>query len=82
MTTTVTSLTTSALMVHSYDTLSTSIGLAVIGILALLLLVREFAPMLRGGDSVRTVRALDMAIAPLLLVFAIILIARLAELLV
>ncbi|HEX7497129.1 MAG TPA: hypothetical protein VF344_01495 [Candidatus Limnocylindrales bacterium] len=81
MTTTVTSLATGALTLNSYDSLSTSIGLAVIGLLAVLLLLREFAPMLRDdGASART-RALDMAIVPLLIVFAIIVLARLAELL-
>jgi hypothetical protein len=80
MTTTVTSLTTRTLLSNSYDGLSTTIGLAVIGILALLLLVREFAPLVRGSAQ-RETRALDMALVPLLIVFAIIVVARMAELL-
>jgi hypothetical protein len=51
-------------------------------LLAVLLLVRELAPALRGGNLPRETRALDMAIVPLLIVFAIIVLARLAELLV
>lgn len=81
MTTTVTGIATRALTQNSYDNLSASIGLAVIGVLAVLMLVREFAPMLRGGSALREKRALDMAIAPLLIVFAIVVMARLAELL-
>ena len=80
MTTTVTQLTTRTLLSNSYDGLSTTIGIVVIGILALLLLTREFAPLLRGSAP-RDTRALDMAILPLLIVFAMIVIARMAELL-
>jgi hypothetical protein len=82
MTTTVTGIATRALTVGSYDHLSTSIGLAVIALLAVLLLVRELESIFRGGGSSGGTRALDMAIVPLLLVFAIIVLARLAELLV
>jgi hypothetical protein len=81
VTTTVTSLATRALTLTSYDNLSTSIGLAVLGVLAALLLVRELVPMLRGGNAPRETRALDMAIVPLLIVFTTIVLARLAELL-
>ena len=82
MTTTVTGIATRALTVSSYDHLSTSIGLAVIALLAVLLLVRELEPILRGGGRSGGTRALDVAIVPLLFVFAIIVLARLAELLV
>ncbi len=81
MTTSVTSQAAMALSSNSYDALSTTIGLAVIGVLVLLLLVRELAPILRSGVAPQETRALDMAIAPLLIVFAIIVIARMAELL-
>lgn len=81
MTTTVTELATNALKATSYDNLSMSIGLTVIGVLAVLLLVRDVGPMLRGREAPRATRALDMAIAPLLLAFAIIVLARLADLL-
>jgi hypothetical protein len=81
MTTTVTSLAAKALASNSYDDLSTTIGLAVIGVLMLLLLVREFAPILRDGAAIQETRALDLALAPLLIVFTIIVIARMAELL-
>jgi hypothetical protein len=81
MTTTVTNLASAAVTQISYYNLSASIGLAVIGVLALLLLVREFAPILRGAAAHRETRALDMILAPLLIVFSIIILARLAELL-
>ncbi len=81
MTTTVTSSTMHALSSHTYDYLATTIGLAVIGVLAILLLVRDLSPMLRGRSAPRETRALDMAIVPLLIVFTIIVVARLAELL-
>ena len=60
MTTTVTSLASRALTLNSYDNLSTSIGLAVIGLLVALLLVREFAPMLRDDGASAGIRALDL----------------------
>jgi hypothetical protein len=78
----VTGLTTRALSSNSYDYLTTTIGLAVIGVLALLLLAREFTPVFRSGKASRETRALDMALVPLLIVFATIIVARLAELLV
>lgn len=81
MTTTVTNLATRALTLSSYDHLSTSIGLVVIGVLAVLLLVRDVGPMLRGGNAPRLTRALDMVLVPLLMVFMIIVVVRLAELL-
>jgi hypothetical protein len=81
VTATVTSLATRALTLASYENLSTSIGLVVIGVLVSLLLVRDLGPMLRGGNAPREWRALDMAIVPLLIVFTIIVVARLAELL-
>ncbi len=81
MTATVTSIATKALTTISYDNLSTSIGIAVIAVLAVLLLVRDFGPMLRGGNAPRLTRALDMVLVPLLMVFTIIVVVRLAELL-
>jgi hypothetical protein len=81
VTTTVTSLATRALTLTSYDHLSTSIGLVVIGVLAALLLVRDLWPMLRGSLAPRERLALDAAIVPLLMVLAIIVVARLADLL-
>lgn len=80
MTTTVTGLATRALSMNSLDDLSTTVGLALMGVLVLLLFVRELAPILRGGDAPRETRVLDMALAPLLIVFTIIVFARLAEL--
>ena len=81
MTSTVTSLTTQALSSHAYDYLTTTVGLAVIGALAVLLLVRELASIFRGGSVSREMRALDLALTPLLIVFTIIVIARFMELL-
>jgi hypothetical protein len=79
MTTTVTGLTTQALSSHTHDYLSMTIGLAAIGALAVLLLVRELVPILRGGSVSRETRALDLALIPLLIVFTIIVVARLME---
>ncbi len=81
MTMTVTSLTAAALLSNTYDALSSTIGLIVIGALAVLLLMRELAPILRHGNASREIRALDMALVPLLLVFAVVVISRFAELL-
>ena len=81
MTTTVTGLTTQVLLSHTYDNLTTTIGLAIIAVLAILLMVRELVPILREEGAPRETRALDMALVPLLIVFGIIVMARLAELL-
>jgi hypothetical protein len=66
---------------NGYDYLTTTVGLALIGVLAVLLLARELLPILRTGDTSRQKRAMDLAIVPLLVVFAVIVLARLAELL-
>jgi len=81
MTTTVTSFTTGVLSSTSYDDLSTSIGLVLIVVLGVLLAMRDFAPIIRGSGGPRVTRAFDMALAPLLVVFGTIVLARLAELL-
>jgi hypothetical protein len=81
MTTTVTGLTAQALSLNKYDILTTTVGLVLIGLLVLLLLVREIVSLLWGRDASRETRALDMALAPLLIVFAVVVCARLAELL-
>ena len=81
VTTTVTVLTTRTLSLESYDNLSTTIGLVVLGVLILVLLLRELVPLLRSHDARQETLALDMAVAPLLIAFAIIVIARLGELL-
>jgi hypothetical protein len=64
-----------------YDSLSSTIGFALIAALALLLLVRELAPLLGRGDVRRQTAALDVAVGPLLMAFGIIVVARLATLL-
>jgi hypothetical protein len=81
MTTTVTSITTFTLTHNGYNLLSSSIGLAIIGLLAFVLLLRELVPILRGGNMQLRVRGLEASIVPLLLTFAIVILARLADLL-
>lgn len=81
MTTTVTGLVSSSLSQHSYDFLSTHIGLAVIILLAFVLLLRELVLIVRDGDASFQLRGLDVAVLPLLIVFAIVVLARLADLL-
>ncbi len=78
MTTTVSQLTTPALLSLSYETLTTTVGVVVFVLLAVLLLLREVAAFPGDGRAKDRARALDVALAPLLIVFGVIVIARLA----
>ncbi len=81
MTSTVTDVTTSTLGSTSYETLSTTVGLAVVVVLIVLLLQKELATVLLGERAREWVRAFDLALIPLELAFFVIIVARLAELL-
>jgi hypothetical protein len=65
----------------SYDDLTKSAGLAVVVILLVLLLQKEFARLHPGPRMTAWIHAFDLALVPLLVTFAIIVTARLAELL-
>lgn len=82
MTSTVTHVTTSILLSSSYDALSTTIGLALVVALAILLFQREVIHILGGFRANRWAWAFDIAMVPLLFVFLLIVAARLIELIV
>ena len=82
MTSTVTAATTSVLLSSSYDALSTTVGLAVVIALAILLFQREVTHILRGERAAAWEWAFDVALIPLLFVFFNIVSARLVELVV
>jgi hypothetical protein len=77
MTTTVSQLTAQALLSFPYERLTTTVGVLVFVLLAVLLLFREVLAVAGDGRSQDRARALDIAIAPLLIVFGVIVIARL-----
>ena len=81
MTSTVTASTISALTSDTYETLSTTVGLAVVIVLCVLLLQRELARVFGGERLITLIRAFDVALLPLLMAFLVIVTARLAELL-
>jgi hypothetical protein len=76
----VTEATTTLLLSSSYDALSTTIGLAVVLALAALLFQREVTRILSGQRSAASGWAFDIALAPLLFAFFVIITARLADL--
>jgi hypothetical protein len=83
MTAAVSQLTTSALVSSTYDFLSTSVGLLVFVLVAVLLFWREAVSVRSdGGAEERNDRnpALDVVLLPLLIAFGVILLARLADL--
>ena len=82
MTSTVTHVTTSILVSSSYDALSTTIGLALVVALAILLFQREVIHILGGTRASAWAWAFDVALVPLLVVFFVIVAARLVELIV
>lgn len=81
MTSTVTQTTTSFLTHMTIGQLSTGIGFAAIVALIALLLVRELTSLGQVHPARNAIRALDMATVPLLVVFAIVIVSRLADLL-
>ena len=82
MTSTVNEVTTAILRSSSYDALSTTIGLALMLALVILLFQREVTNVLGGIRAHRWAWAFDIAMVPLLFVFLLIVAARLIELIV
>lgn len=82
MTSTVNAATTAALLSSSYDALSTTVGIAVIIALGILLFQREATRILGGQRAAESEWAFDVVLVPLLFVFVVIITARLAELVV
>ena len=80
MTSTVTDAITELLLSASYDTLSTTVGVAVLTALAILLIQREVTRVLAPESAEGSGWAFDIALAPLLLAFLIIITVRFAEL--
>ena len=64
-----------------YDVVSTTVGLAALFALTLLLVEREAVRAYGGGQARRWIHGLDVAVLPLLVAFAIIILLRLLELL-
>lgn len=81
MTSIVTHATRALIASTSYDDLTKTAGLAVVVVLLVLLLQKEFTRFRPGPRTTAWIHAFDLALVPLLLTFAIIVAARLAELL-
>lgn len=81
MTSTVTAATIAALSSTTYEVLSTTVGIVVVLVLAVLLLQKELARVLVGERAREWLHAFDLALVPLLVAFFVIVTARLAELL-
>ncbi len=81
MTSTVTNAITSAITTLTYNTLSTTVGIIAIVLLIVLLVQRELVCAVGTARAAARVQALDIAIAPLLLAFVVIVTVRLAYLL-
>ncbi len=64
-----------------YDVVSTTVGLAALFALIVLLVEREAVRAFGGGQARRWIHGLDVAVLPLLAAFAIIMLLRLVELL-
>jgi hypothetical protein len=64
-----------------YDVVSTTVGLAALIALTLLLVEREAVRAYGGGQARRWIHGLDVAVLPLLVAFAIIILLRLLALL-
>ena len=82
MTSTVTDAATRVLLSASYDFLTTTVGVAVVIALVILLIGRELTRILARERANRSGWAFDIALVPLLLAFVVIISARLAELVV
>lgn len=81
MTSTVSHATITTILSAGYDAVSTTVGLAVVLALLVLLFQKEILGILRGERVAAWLRAFDVALVPLLLTFVIIVSARLWELL-
>jgi hypothetical protein len=64
-----------------YDVVSTTVGLAALFALILLLVEREAVRAYGGGQAQRWIHGLDVAVLPLLAAFAIIMVLRVVDLL-
>jgi hypothetical protein len=82
VTSTVTAATTAVLQSSSYDALSTTVGIALVIALAVLLFQRDVTRILGGYRAVAWEWAFDVALVPLLFVFFVIVAARLVELII
>jgi hypothetical protein len=82
MTSTVSAATTAVLLSSTYDALSTTVGIALVIALAILLFQREVTRILGGHRAVAWEWAFDVALIPLIFVFFVIVAARLIELIV
>ena len=80
MTSTVTVVTRMLILSSTYESLSTSLGAIVILLLIVLLVQKELLRARSGSHVRKWMRALNIAIAPLLLTFGIIVIMRLINL--
>jgi hypothetical protein len=69
------------LMSTDYDAISTTVGLAAVAALILLLIQRESVRASGGRQAQRWIHALDIAVLPLLASFAMIILVRLLDLL-
>jgi hypothetical protein len=81
MTSTVTHATITTILSAGYDAISTTVGLAVVLALLALLFQKEIAGILLGQRVSAWLRTFDVALVPFLLVFVVIVSARLWELL-
>ena len=81
MTSIVTHATILVLTSANYDAITKTVGLASMVVLLVLLLQKEFARVHPGPRATAWTHAFDVALVPLLITFAIIVTARLAELL-
>lgn len=70
-----------AIRENTYTGLSTSVGIAVIALLVLLLLVRDIRGIARRGAARPFIAFLDVLLGPLLIAFPVIIVARLLILL-
>ena len=82
MTLIVTTMTQMIVLSRTYEPLSTGLGLLVILLLIALLVQKELIRALVGWRSSRWLRLLDFAIAPLVLVFGLIMLLRLVNLII
>ena len=77
MSSTVTHLTRQLVLTHTYESLSTGVGIVVIGLLIVLLAQKEVT---RGWVTRRSLRVLDIAIVPLAVAFVVIVAVRFVHL--
>jgi hypothetical protein len=80
MTSIVTGATTQLLLSSTYDFLSTTVAIAALIALGMLLIERELTRILARERSAAAGWAFEIALLPLLFAFAIVIIVRLAEL--